>query len=52
MNHCRDMFFLLLFIMMTTLFWQPVLQATVKAGGRDIIIYYSNDVHGETEPCG
>jgi hypothetical protein len=52
MNHLRDKGILILFVMLGALFWQPVLQATAENGGRDIIFYYSNDVHGETEPCG
>lgn len=52
MNHLLDKGILILFVMIGTLFCQPVLQATADTAGRDIIFYYSNDVHGETEPCG
>jgi hypothetical protein len=52
MNHLRDKGILILFFMLGTLFWQTVLQATAESGGRDVIFYYSNDVHGVTELCG
>jgi hypothetical protein len=53
MNHQRDIFLLILFVLQGILFWQPgLLQAAENTAGHDVIFYYSNDVHGETEPCG
>ena len=52
MNHLRDKYFLILFVLLGTLFWKPVLHATAESEEHDVIFYYSNDVHGETEPCG
>lgn len=52
MNTLRDQGILILFVLFGTLFWQPALQATAEKGGDEIIFYYSNNVHGETEPCG
>ena len=52
MNHQWDKFFVILFVLQGILFWQPGLQAAEKIGGRDVIFYYSNNVQGETEPCG
>ena len=43
---------LLLFIIMVTTSWPPPPSAAPLPSGREIVFYYSNDVHGETEPCG
>ena len=48
----RDKGVLILFVLVVTLFWQPVPQTTAEIGGHEHIFYYSNDVQGETEPCG
>jgi hypothetical protein len=53
MIHQWDKFLLILIVLQGILFWQPgLLQAAEKTAGRDVIFYYSNNVHGETEPCG
>jgi len=52
MNTLRDKGVLILLIFICILFWQPEFQTRAEGTGRDIILYYSNDVHGETEPCG
>ena len=52
MNTLRDKGVLILFVLVGTLFWQPVPQAMAEIEGHELIFYYSNDVHGETEPCG
>jgi len=52
MNTLRDKGVLILFFILGILFWQLEFQARAEGTGRDIILYYSNDVHGETEPCG
>ncbi|MDA8164851.1 MAG: hypothetical protein M0017_07465 [Desulfobacteraceae bacterium] len=34
------------------LFLFPLLSGTAMAGKGKFVVFYSNDVHGETEPCG
>ena len=43
---------LLLFVIMVAACWLPALRSASSQSGREIVFYYSNDVHGETEPCG
>ena len=43
---------LLLVVIMVTTCWPPASFAAPLPSGREIVFYYSNDVHGETEPCG
>jgi hypothetical protein len=43
---------LLLFIILITTCWPHRLRAAPSPSGREVVVYYSNDVHGETEPCG
>ena len=52
MNLVQDMFSIILLTILTSLLFQPVGQVAAQTSGQDIVIYYSNDVHGETEPCG
>jgi len=42
---------LLLFVILAATFWLPALRSASQPG-REVVFYYSNDVHGETEPCG
>ena len=43
---------LLLFVIMVATCWLPGLRSAPSQPGREVVFYYSNDVHGETEPCG
>ena len=43
---------LLLVVIMVTTCWPPAPSAAPLSSGREIVFYYSNDVHGETKPCG
>lgn len=52
MVHRGEKLFLVLIVMMVTIFWPPGLRAAPSPPGREVVFYYSNDVHGETEPCG
>jgi hypothetical protein len=43
---------LILFIIMVSTCLPPGLRAAPTPSGRKVVFFYSNDVHGETEPCG
>ncbi len=46
-------YFLIVAVFLITL--PPMAQATTTAANHkegDITLFYSNDIHGETEPCG
>ncbi len=44
--------FTTLLILMAMSIIIPATGALAAGNGRDLTIYYSNDVHGKTEPCG
>jgi hypothetical protein len=48
----RHVFFVLfLFVLLPNINVTPA-QAAIAATGNEFTLYYSNDVHGETVPCG
>jgi len=52
MSRSRKTGVLLLFVILVATCWLPGLRSASSQLEREVVFYYSNDVHGETEPCG